>query len=87
MTAKKKKAPKKDYKETDPHGTPVTFFRCEHCGVEFSVCPAPSAESVANGCWRGCLHPKCESYEESRDVDKMIEDGTCCLAEDKRTLH
>jgi hypothetical protein len=59
--------------DVNEHGTPITVFQCEVCGAEFSVCPAVLDEHLDN--WRGCLAPSCASYDESRDADKMFEEG------------
>ena len=56
--------------DVNEHGVPITVFRCEYCGEEFSVVPAIPDINLDN--WRGCLRPECESYDESRDVDKML---------------
>lgn len=66
------------------YGTPITVFRCEYCGVEFTVVPAIPDINLDN--WRGCMAPECESYDESRDGDKMLfEDKSAELL--KVTLH
>lgn len=66
--------------DVNKHGTPITVFRCEYCGKEFSICPAIPDINLDN--WRGCLRPECESYDETRDADKMLfEDKTAELLE------
>jgi len=55
-------------------GTPISIHICEFCGVEFTVCPAVPPEKEDQ--WLGCLAPSCSSYDPSRDVDKMIDEGT-----------
>lgn len=59
--------------DVNKHGTPITVFRCEYCGCEFTVCPA--VPDIHLDRWKGCLGPDCASYEEGRDVDRLIEDG------------
>ena len=53
-------------------GTPITVFQCEYCCEVFTVCPAVPDINLDN--WKGCTGPDCESYDEKRDVDKMIEE-------------
>jgi hypothetical protein len=69
--------------DKNEHGVRITVFRCEFCGEEFSVCPAVPDINLDN--WKGCLRPQCESYDEERDVDKMIEEGGVTLM--KETKH
>jgi len=70
--------------DTNDYGTPITVFQCEFCGVEFSVCPAVRESRLDN--WRGCMTPECESYDETRDGDKILfEDRSAELL--KTTLH
>jgi len=69
--------------EENEHGTPVSVFRCEYCGRKFTVTPAVPDINADN--WKGCLAPGCASYDESRDVDKMLEEGTAVIR--KRTIH
>jgi hypothetical protein len=52
--------------DVNEHGTPVTWFRCETCGGEFTVCPAVPPEREAN--WTGCLADECSSYDPARDA-------------------
>lgn len=68
--------------DVNEHGTPLTVFRCEFCDKEFSVIPAVPDINLDN--WKGCTAPDCESYDEKRDVDKMIEeDGVTLIKETK----
>ena len=53
------------------YGVRVFVSRCKTCGAEFSVTPRP--ESLDD--WQNCLGPDCGSYDESRDADKMFDDG------------
>lgn len=69
--------------DVNEYGTPITVFLCEFCDKEFSVVPAIPDINLDN--WTGCLRPQCESYDETRDVDKMMEEGTVRLL--KRTIH
>lgn len=51
------------------YGTLVSVHRCESCGCEFTVCP-----EVPDGIeWGGCQGPTCGSYDERRDVDRLID--------------
>lgn len=59
------------------YGTPISVHICEFCGREFEVCPAVKDENLDG--WRGCLSPKCDSYDPERDVDKMLESGDIAL--------
>lgn len=48
----------------------VSKHRCDDCGGEFTVCPPrPITENTP------CLGVGCPSYDESKDVDKMLEGG------------
>lgn len=53
--------------DVNEYGTPVTWFRCEACGGDFSVCPAVPPERLDN--WGGCLDEGCPSYDLSRDAE------------------
>ena len=68
--------------ETNEFGVKVSVFQCEECGREFTVCPAVPDINLDN--WTGCTAPDCPSYDESRDVDKLLEDGVVL---EKITLH
>ena len=52
-------------------GTPVTYFACETCGNEFTVCPVVSDDRL--DIWKNCLSIECGSYDPKRDVDKFFE--------------
>ncbi len=69
--------------DVNEQGTPITVFQCESCGVEFSVCPAIPDIDLDN--WKGCMRPECDSYDEERDVDKMMDEGTVRF--EKTTKH
>lgn len=58
---------------TNEYGTPVGEYRCESCGDVFTVCPAPLPEMDDQ--WAGCTAPHCDSYDESRDIDKWFDEG------------
>ena len=53
------------------YGTLVSEHRCDECGLPFTICPAkdgPEGDAFWGGC---CLAEECESYDESRDIDKV----------------
>lgn len=52
-------------------GTPIIRRKCETCGREFSVCPAPEDDED----WKSCLDKDCSSYDPGRDVDKLFACG------------
>ena len=58
------------------YGTTVSKHVCDTCGGEFTVCPAAFPETKG---WDSCLQPQCASYDASRDVDKMLEEGSAVL--------
>lgn len=53
------------------YGTPVSRFRCDHCGDEYTVCPVVPLERREH--WNSCLSEACQSYDESRDADLLSE--------------
>lgn len=55
-------------------GTRRSIHKCESCGTIFKVIPAiPITKSKD---WDECMTPDCESYDPSRDADKLFgEDG------------
>lgn len=59
--------------ETRPneHDTPVAHFQCGTCGEPFTITPAPECFDD----WQNCLSPQCASYDTSRDVDHLFDDG------------
>lgn len=59
--------------DVNEYGTPITIFICEFCGREFSVCTAIPDENLDN--WKGCLAVECDSYDESRDIDKVFDEA------------
>jgi len=61
--------PNGTYVIRNEYGTSVTLFKCESCGSLFTVCPAKKEEDLND--YRGCLSTECESYDESRDIDKL----------------
>ena len=52
------------------YGTRVSEHVCLRCGGTFTVCPAYAEED-----WGGCLEPTCETYDPSRDADKLFDEG------------
>ena len=58
--------------DVNEYGTPITVFKCDFCGEEYSVCPA--IPDVKLDDWNGCQMEWCESYDESRDANKMFDD-------------
>jgi hypothetical protein len=52
--------------DVNEYGTPITVFRCEFCGGEFTVCPEVADDRLDQ--WRGCLAEDCASYDPSRDA-------------------
>jgi len=56
--------------DLNEYGTPVTWFTCEFCGDEFSICPAKPEHGHDN--WKGCLSDQCDSYDPSRDADILF---------------
>lgn len=61
--------PSGHYKIYNKYSTPVTLLKCESCKHVFTVCLAVEESNLDN--WRGCLGVGCESYDESRDIDKV----------------
>ena len=57
--------------EFNEYGTLVTRFKCETCGNEFTVCPAVPPDKEDD--WRDCLSEECESYDPTRDADKLFD--------------
>jgi len=55
------------------YGTRVAIRRCKTCGAEFTVCPAPPPEKLDQ--WQHCLSEACDSYDDSRDADKLFDAG------------
>lgn len=60
------------------YGTLISKHRCDACGTEFTVCPAAPPEKRG---WDNCLAPTCPSYDASRDVDKLFEEGKVQLVQ------
>lgn len=60
--------------DVNEYGTKITVCLCEYCEREFLICPAVPDHKLDR--WRGCTAPDCESYDEGRDVDKMLEEGS-----------
>ncbi|WP_313444564.1 hypothetical protein [Brevundimonas sp.] len=54
-------------------GTPVTLFACLGCESTFTVCPAVEDKHLDQ--WSGCLGRGCSTYDDSRDADKMFDEG------------
>ena len=52
--------------------TPVSVHRCDACGAEFTVCPPAKNDSD----WDGCMAENCDSYDPSRDIDKLFDGGS-----------
>jgi len=50
------------------YGTKISLHTCNDCGADFSLCPAQERDDT-------CGHPECSSYDESRDVEKLLENG------------
>lgn len=48
--------------DVNEYGTPISYHKCEYCGVEFSVCPA--FDNVD-----GCSVYPCQSYDPKHDID------------------
>lgn len=61
-----------DKDETNEYGVKVAWFKCDTCGTEYSVCPAPDDD---NG-WNNCLAEGCESYDPDRDADVLFESSS-----------
>jgi len=57
--------------DENEYGTKVGVYICDSCNTEFTVCPAPTNHLG----WSGCTAPDCMSYDASRDVDKMFDEG------------
>lgn len=53
------------------YGTPVSWFNCDDCGDEFSVCPAVPEDQRDE--WDGCMADTCTSYDIERDVSIFFE--------------
>ena len=53
------------------YGTPVSKHICDTCGNEFTVCPKIDD---SNKNWDNCLGEECDSYDSSRDADKLFGD-------------
>lgn len=56
---------------TNDYGTAISVHRCDSCGRTFTVCPAVRGDAPG---WDGCMSTTCESYDESRDADKLFEE-------------
>lgn len=50
------------------YGTPISLHNCDVCHQDFSQCPAREQNDT-------CGHPDCGSYDESRDVEKLLAGG------------
>lgn len=56
--------------EENEHGTGVSFFECNTCGVEYSICPAVPPDKHQD--WSMCLSEECDSYDPHRDADVLF---------------
>lgn len=52
-------------------GVRILIRRCKTCKTKFTVCPAPDSAKE----WDHCLSEDCDSYDETRDVDKLFDAG------------
>ena len=59
--------------DVNESGTPVTWFKCDYCGSEYSVCPA--INDSQHDMYNGCTISPCESYDPKRDVDILFMDN------------
>lgn len=66
------------------YGTPVTMFRCQGCRSAFTVCPAVAPENDDQ--WTGCLGLGCLTYDETRDADKLFDEGRVRRVGDRSAL-
>lgn len=58
--------------DVNEYNTPVTWYKCDYCGTEYSICPAPAKED--EHLYNGCTIPPCESYNPKHDVDVLFMD-------------
>ena len=58
--------------DQNEYGTKISIHKCNFCGDEFTVCPAVSTNAKG---WGGCMAPNCTSYDETRDADKLFDEG------------
>ena len=56
--------------DKNEHGVKIGVFKCDTCGDEFTVVPAPTKDRIDAGAWNGCLAPDCASYVPKRDFEK-----------------
>lgn len=68
--------------DRDKDGNHVSTHRCDTCGVEFTLCPAVSANEPGRG---HCLDDNCESYDPHRDLDLLFMSDDE-IARDKRVV-
>lgn len=65
---------------TNEYGIAVGHFRCQTCGVGFTVTPSPKDPEK----WPDCLGPECASYSVERDLDRYFDDGNVLSFEARR---
>ena len=51
---------------------PVVWYKCDYCGEEYNICPAPAEED--QHLYNGCTISPCESYDPKKDVDVLFMD-------------
>ena len=59
--------------DINENGIPVVWFKCDHCGLEYSVCPAPKESELK--VYNSCTISPCESYDPKRDIDVLFMDN------------
>lgn len=50
------------------YGTSTSSFKCDTCGEEYTITPAP--KEVDN--WQNCMSEECDSYDPKRDADVLF---------------
>ena len=54
-------------------GYAITWFKCDTCGQEYNICPAPAEDE--QHLYNNCSAPGCDSYDPKRDLDILFMDN------------
>lgn len=58
------------------YGTPISAFKCQFCGGEFTICPAIGGDKGNEFVNDGCGDAECDSYDPARDANVLFGDYT-----------
>jgi len=56
--------------DINEEGIPVTWFKCDSCDTEYTICPAIKEGQEAG--WNNCMTHECSSYDPSRDAEVLF---------------